>query len=287
MSIINTNPQESVRLAAHSAGPIAPPATALPDWFLESADFLPDWLTTKAPKAGTSKEGANNRQPIPVRPQLATPTLAGSINSAAEQRPSLQAHSIPAGLSLVTETYSLPAPLPLPARQQESYRQRTERVWSSEELQRVSVRVFDRFTQILFVLTMVLGILTFVVFPSDFNQGISDVLYDIHPLLVQMANSGAALVSGAIMGGAALLSALWLLWRSILLWRYRSWLDAGCPRCHKHELMRVERYMTDRLLQTLGLPAYRYHCRHCTWQGIRLSIGGLSASPRSRLVRVR
>ncbi len=123
------------------------------------------------------------------------------------------------------------------------------------------------------------------VFLLDLNKGRATVLYNMNPFLTQMAYYGGNWLTGLLVGAVALLILLWLLLRSSLLWRHRSWLDSGCPRCHEHELMRVERQLVDRLLHLLGLPAYRYQCRHCTWQGLRLSIGGLSASPRSRLAR--
>jgi hypothetical protein len=122
----------------------------------------------------------------------------------------------------------------------------------------------------------------YVIFLLDANAGRATVLYNMHPLFSQIAFSGGHWIAGVITGAIALLMLLWLLWRTALLHRHKSWLESGCPRCHENELMRIERQAIDRLLHALGLPAYRYQCRHCTWQGIRLSIGGLTASPRSR-----
>jgi len=127
----------------------------------------------------------------------------------------------------------------------------------------------------------------YVVFRLDLNQGRATILYNMHPLLARLAYDGGYWIVGGVVGAAAFLSALWLLLRSFLLFRHKSWLDAGCPRCHENELMRIERQPIDRFLHALGLPAYRYQCRHCTWQGMRFSVGGLSASPRSNLARVR
>jgi hypothetical protein len=124
-----------------------------------------------------------------------------------------------------------------------------------------------------------------VIVRLDTNLGRATVLYNMNPLLAQIAFNNGSLIAGTVVGAVALVIAFWLLLRSLLLWRHRSWLDAGCPRCHEHELMRIERLSTDRLLHKLGLPAFRYQCRHCAWQGARLSIGGLSSSPKSRLAR--
>jgi hypothetical protein len=150
----------------------------------------------------------------------------------------------------------------------------------------VPVRVFDRFAKILLILTVLLGLLASAVFLLGFKPESVAILYNLHPLFTQIANSDAYLIAGGVLGAATGLSALWLIWRSILLRRHSGWLDAGCPHCQQHELTRIERYPTDRLRHVFGLPAYRYQCRNCAWQGLRLSAAGLSASPRSRLGRM-
>lgn len=47
---------------------------------------------------------------------------------------------------------------------------------------------------------------------------------------------------------------------------------AGCPQCQEHELIRVRRRKTDRVIARLGIPVRRYVCRNCSWGGLR--IGG-------------
>jgi hypothetical protein len=51
----------------------------------------------------------------------------------------------------------------------------------------------------------------------------------------------------------------------------RLWQDAGCPQCFERELVRVPRKRSDRWYNLVALPAYRYACRNCTWQGLRIS----------------
>lgn len=63
----------------------------------------------------------------------------------------------------------------------------------------------------------------------------------------------------------------------LLLARFRyvrdrsAYIEAGCPACHEHELIRVRRYRRDRLFGFFGIPVRRYACRNCTWNGTRLA----------------
>ena len=56
-------------------------------------------------------------------------------------------------------------------------------------------------------------------------------------------------------------------------------LESGCPNCGRHELMRISRRSSQRMLHVFGIPAYRYRCRNCIWEGTRLSDEGLAVSP--------
>ncbi len=51
----------------------------------------------------------------------------------------------------------------------------------------------------------------------------------------------------------------------------RLWQDAGCPQCLENELVRVPRKQGDRWYSLIALPAFRYACRNCTWQGLRIA----------------
>ena len=51
-------------------------------------------------------------------------------------------------------------------------------------------------------------------------------------------------------------------------------------------LMRISRRSSDRLLHVFGIPAYRYRCRNCTWEGTRLSEAGRSISPGATITRI-
>jgi hypothetical protein len=50
----------------------------------------------------------------------------------------------------------------------------------------------------------------------------------------------------------------------------RLWVDSGCPQCKERELVRVGRQRSDRLYGLIGVKAYRYACRNCTWRGLRI-----------------
>lgn len=71
---------------------------------------------------------------------------------------------------------------------------------------------------------------------------------------------------------------LLLAWVGFLLfkrWRISGdehlWVDAGCPQCQERDLVRVSRERRDRWYGLLGIPAFRYACRNCTWRGLRVA----------------
>jgi len=88
------------------------------------------------------------------------------------------------------------------------------------------------------------------------------------------------------LAGLAGLLLLVLVLREAILRNRRLWMEVGCPRCHEQELMRISRRTSDRLLHVFGIPAYRYRCRNCTWEGTRLSEAGRSISPGATITRV-
>jgi hypothetical protein len=64
----------------------------------------------------------------------------------------------------------------------------------------------------------------------------------------------------------------------LFVWRKRNqlmndkslWSGTGCPNCTERELVRVSRNTGDRLYGLVGIHAYRYACRNCTWRGMRI-----------------
>lgn len=48
--------------------------------------------------------------------------------------------------------------------------------------------------------------------------------------------------------------------------------ECGCPVCQERELIRVPRKRRDRMFSFVGVTAWRYACRNCTWGGLR--VGG-------------
>jgi hypothetical protein len=118
-----------------------------------------------------------------------------------------------------------------------------------------------------------------VVFMLDEDRGRASVIYDVPPLMISLAfGNGYRLLSLVLAGlGLALLLGLAL---RLLVVRNPKWqMESGCPNCGEHELLRISRHSSDRLLNLIGVPAYRYRCRSCTWEGARLSEHGRIVSP--------
>ena len=119
----------------------------------------------------------------------------------------------------------------------------------------------------------------YVIFLVDTDRGRASVLYDMPPVLTSLAfGNGYRLLSLALAGLATLLL-LGMLLRLIIMRNSRLRMEAGCPNCGQQELMRIARRPSERLLHFFGIPAYRYRCRHCTWEGTRLSESGMAVSP--------
>lgn len=119
----------------------------------------------------------------------------------------------------------------------------------------------------------------YVVFLVDTDRGRASVMYDMPPVFTSLAfGNGYRLLSLALAVLASLLL-LSLLIRYLILNNRKLQLESGCPNCGHHELMRIARRSGDRFLHLFGIPAYRYRCRHCTWEGTRLSEEGATISP--------
>lgn len=126
----------------------------------------------------------------------------------------------------------------------------------------------------------------YVVFLVDIDRGRASVMYDMPPLLTRLAFGGGHLVLSITLAGLAGLLLLGLLLRELMLRNDSLWMESGCPRCHEQELMRISRRPKDRMLHMMGIPAYRYRCRNCTWEGTRLSEAGRSVSPGATIARI-
>jgi hypothetical protein len=123
-----------------------------------------------------------------------------------------------------------------------------------------------------------------VVFLLDTNRGRASVLYGMPRWATELAYGPAFRILSALLGLLGLLLLGWMLLRMVMMGNEGNWLDAGCPNCGRPELMRVSRKTGDRLLNLLGIPAYRYQCRNCTWMGTRLSEDGAPVSPGATIV---
>lgn len=118
----------------------------------------------------------------------------------------------------------------------------------------------------------------FVVFLVDTDRGRASVMYDMPPLLTSLAYGNGNWILSVSLAGLAGLILLGLVLRWLILNNKRLQMESGCPNCGRHELMRISRRSGDRALHWVGIPAYRYRCRHCTWEGTRLSERGATIS---------
>lgn len=123
-----------------------------------------------------------------------------------------------------------------------------------------------------------------VVFLLDTNRGRASVLYGMPRVATELAYGLGFRILSVMLGLAGLLLLVWMLLRMVRMGNDENWLEAGCPNCGRHELMRISRNPSDRLQNVLGIPAYRYQCRHCTWMGTRLSEEGAPVSPGARTI---
>lgn len=119
----------------------------------------------------------------------------------------------------------------------------------------------------------------YVIFLVDTDRGRASVLYDMPPVLTSLAFGNGYRLMSLVLAGLAAMLLLGMVIRLLIMRNSRLRLEAGCPRCGQQELMRIARRPTDRLLHLFGIPAYRYRCRHCTWEGTRLSDSGMAVSP--------
>lgn len=119
----------------------------------------------------------------------------------------------------------------------------------------------------------------YVVFLVDTDRGRASVIYDMPALITNLAFGNGARRLGLALAGLALALLLGLALRLWVLRNPRWQMETGCPQCGEQELMRITRHTGDRFLNMLGVPAYRYRCRYCTWEGLRLSAEGRTVSP--------
>lgn len=89
------------------------------------------------------------------------------------------------------------------------------------------------------------------------------------PVVVWLVNGQNAWIVGAALLGLTALIALFVRYR--LMSNKRLWSGNGCPDCMERELVRVSRKTSDRFYKLIGVPAYRYACRNCTWRGLRIA----------------
>lgn len=89
------------------------------------------------------------------------------------------------------------------------------------------------------------------------------------PIITWLVNGYSSWIVGAVLMALFALFALWV--RHRLTSNKRLWFGTGCPECMERELVRVSRTTSDRYYGLIGVPAYRYACRNCTWRGLRIA----------------
>jgi hypothetical protein len=84
-----------------------------------------------------------------------------------------------------------------------------------------------------------------------------------------MVNHGGSWVLG--IGLLVLLLVFVFVRRLQIINDQQLWYDGGCPQCFEREMVRIPRKRSDRWYSLMMLPAFRYACRNCTWQGLRIA----------------
>ena len=91
----------------------------------------------------------------------------------------------------------------------------------------------------------------------------------MRPVVTWLVNGPNVWIVGA---GLLLLFALFAAFvHRRLVSNKKLWFGTGCPQCMERDLVRVSRQTSDRFYGLIGVPAYRYACRNCTWRGLRIA----------------
>lgn len=89
------------------------------------------------------------------------------------------------------------------------------------------------------------------------------------PFVTWLVNGYNSWIVAAALLGLTILFVLYV--RHRLVANKGLWSGIGCPECKERELVRVSRRTSDRLYRLIGVPAFRYACRNCTWRGLRVA----------------
>lgn len=91
----------------------------------------------------------------------------------------------------------------------------------------------------------------------------------MRPVVIWLVNGFNVWIAGL---GLLLLFGLFVVFvRHRLISNRKLWFGTGCPQCMERDLVRVSRQTSDRFYGLIGVPAYRYACRNCTWRGLRIA----------------
>jgi len=139
----------------------------------------------------------------------------------------------------------------------------------SDVIQPIPWRGLSFFEKLALVLMPIvaLGILLMPFLDQAFLRPLSQ-LPGMRPFVNWSVNAGGSWVVGLLLFASWV--GLILLERSRLNNNQLLWFDTGCPQCYERELVRVNRQRGDRFYGLIGVRAYRYACRNCTWRGLRI-----------------
>ncbi len=149
---------------------------------------------------------------------------------------------------------------------------RESRVWRT-------LRTWDKFAFFLYVIAFLLLVTSILLFAVPtltllfaelgLLSLLPTALFDIPDMILFQMATGAFI--------ASVLLLLLARWRVLHNRSLRP--ECGCPVCHERELIRVPRKSRDRMFSFIGVTAWRYACRNCTWGGLR--VGGQRPLPAS------
>jgi hypothetical protein len=131
-------------------------------------------------------------------------------------------------------------------------------------------RVYGLFSKLVILVLLVLSAASFLLpFTGHATLNRLSAMPNGRPFVHWLVNQNGSWILG--IGFLGLLLAFILIKRFQIVRDQQLWYDTGCPQCFERELIRVPRKRSDRWYVLVALPAHRYACRNCTWQGLRIA----------------
>lgn len=136
-------------------------------------------------------------------------------------------------------------------------------------MQPIQWRGLSKFDKAVMVFLSAAAVVSFIIplLDSIFLRRLGNFL-NVRPIINWLVNQNGSLIVGGLFLAALAVFILWK--RHQMISNKGLWFSVGCPQCMEQELVRVSRARRDRWYGLLGIPAYRYACRNCTWRGLRI-----------------